>query len=567
MLRRKLLRQSILTTACLAALTAAGSSAAQAFAPGDIFGGGAAIPAPDFRVKADCYALPTPLITKGTPPTFQTLPPFNFVDGKNSQDCAVQHIVNDRTIYYMSATSGIGILAQFSHDPTKYGFIDAGQTQYFPSVQYGVSETPLSANDVGIWDNGGTETQGSSSVVVVPPGGTAQAGQYPNPLEHYGQVTQFPLSIDPLVIAYNSTYKKVLNQDNSVTSYHFNIKFGRKDDSGGLRLDPTTYCKIFNGQITNWNDPALKALNKGKSLEDPADPTPAGSWSVPLQIVGRGDSAGATLIFTRHLAAICSTLISGNQYADGASTLPSSLQGPTYNTSNPNYPPVAGETLGKFTLVSGMPGTAQYTAFTATPGGSNPSTIILGRVTYLSPDYVLPGVIASGDNTYNLNSATLQNKSGKWITPTPKAALASFGSLQPPQSDSKGHYDPSNTASGLRTNPQDWVQPSSKTSVLANPTAPTGYPIVGTANWVGYTCYASSQQTKTILGVLKYGDVAKINTDKDKSILAVIGISPMPKYWLTAINETFVTNGSGLGININTKGAAGPCAASGITGG
>ena len=178
-------------------------------------------------------------------------------------------------------------------------------------------------------------------------------------------------TVDPLAIAYDPAYEKVLNQDNSVTTYHFNIHYPRTDNSGGLHLDPTTYCKIFNGQITNWNDPALKMLNGNISLADPADPQKA-SFSVPLQIVGRGDSAGATLILTRHLANVCASLISGNQYADGSSTLPSSLLGPTYNVSNPNYPGVAGETPGKFTLVAGMPGTAQYTAFTASPGGSNP---------------------------------------------------------------------------------------------------------------------------------------------------------------------------------------------------
>jgi len=560
-------RSRLLTGICVAAVTTAGLSSAALAAAGDIYGGGAAVPAPDFRVKADCYALPTALIIKGTPPTFRTLPPFNYVNGAKSQDCSTTHILNDRTAYYISATSGTGILAQYSHDPKKYGFVDQAQTQYFPTIHFALSETPLSATDVGIWDNGGTETQGSSSVVVVAPGGTPLAGQYVNPLEHYGQVTQFPVSVDPLVISYDSTYKKVLNNDNSITSYHFHIKFTRTDGSGGLHLDPTTYCKIFNGQITNWNDPALKKLNGNLSLEDPADPTPAAQWSVPLQIVGRGDSAGATLIFTRHLAAVCPSRITGNQYADGASTLPNSLLGPTYNVSNPNYPPVAGETPGKFTLVAGMPGTAQYAAFTATPGGSNPNTIILGRVTYLSPDYALPGVLVSGDNTYNLNTATLQNQAGKWIVPSAFAAGSSFGSLAPPQSDSKGHYDASNTANGLRVNPQDWVQPSSKTSVLANPAGIQSYPIVGTANWIGYTCYASSKQVQTILGILKYGNAALINTDRTKGILSSIGIAPMPGPWLTAMEETFVTNVSGVGININTKGKAGPCAASGITGG
>ena len=35
-----------------------------------------------------------------------------------------------------------------------------------------------------------------------------------------------------------------------------------------LNLDGKTISKIFLGQITNWNDPAIKALNKGANLPD-----------------------------------------------------------------------------------------------------------------------------------------------------------------------------------------------------------------------------------------------------------------------------------------------------------
>ncbi|MBV9570050.1 MAG: substrate-binding domain-containing protein [Alphaproteobacteria bacterium] len=560
------LKHRLLGGAALALTAVATSTGALAYASGDVFAGGAALPAPDFRIRLDCYALPTELIIKGTPPQFKQLPPFNYVAGKKSQDCSTKHIINNATIYYVSATSGSGILAEFSHDPTFYGHVDHGDSQYFPSVQFAVSETPLGPTDVGIWDNGGTETQGSQSVTVVAPGQDVGQGQYPSPYEHYGQVVQFPMSVDPLTIAYDPTYEKVLNADSTITSYHFHIKYTRKDDSGGLRLDAPTYCKIFNGQITNWNDPALKALNGNQSLKDPADPTSEGAWSVPLQIVGRSDSAGATAIFTRHLAKVCENL-SGNQYADGASTLPAGLRGPTYNVQNPNYPPVSGETLGKFTLAPGMDGVAKYIAFTATPGGSNPDKIILGRVTYLSTDYVLPYVLETGQNSYNLNTATLKNASGKFIAPNAASARASFGSLQPPQSDANGHYDSGNIQNGLRTNPQDWSQPISKTAFIANPTAKKGYPLVGTANFIGYTCYQSADKTKTILGLLKYGDTAAINTDGQKGILAVSGMSPLPKYWYTAIEETFVNNSAGIGININTAGQPGPCSAQGITGG
>src|SRR5262249_16958215 len=151
-------------------------------------------------------------------------------------------------------------------------------------------------------------------VSVQPPGGGS--GTYPNPAERYGALVQFPVLIAPVVIAYDPVYKKVRNGDNSVTEYTFNIHRPRADGSGALRLDRDTYCKIFNGQITDWNDAAIKALNGGVSLKDPADPTPVGSWSVPMQITGRFESSGTTSIFTRHLAAACAAL-GGNQYADG----------------------------------------------------------------------------------------------------------------------------------------------------------------------------------------------------------------------------------------------------------
>src|ERR1700759_417890 len=151
------LKHRLLLGPALTLAAAAPSTAALAYAPGDVFSGGASLPAPDFRERLDCYALPTPLIIKGSPPTFKQIPPFKYFNvkqPKNSQNCATKHIVNNATIYYVSATSGTGILAQFSHDPTLYGHIDQNNSQYFPSVQFALSETPLTATDVGIWDNG-----------------------------------------------------------------------------------------------------------------------------------------------------------------------------------------------------------------------------------------------------------------------------------------------------------------------------------------------------------------------------------------------------------------------------
>jgi len=564
-------------TACIAIAATAWSVSGAYAAPGDIYSGGAALIANYARQQMDCYGLPTQLIIKGTPPTFVTEAPFNYLGkgtpAKGAQNCATTHINNNSTVYYVSATSGTGILAQYSHNPDLYGTISATTTQYLPSVQFALSETPLISTDVGIYNEGGTETQGSSNVVVVAPNVAPSAGQYANPNQLYGALVQFPIAVDPVAIAYSAVYEKVYNPSSpsNPTTYSFNIHYPRSNGSGGLRLDATTYCKIFNGQITNWNDPALKKLNGKKSLEDPNDPTPAASWSVPLQIVGRGDSAGATSELSRNLAAVCPALITGNNYPTGASTLPTALRGATYNSNNANYPAAAGETPGTFTLATLNTGVAKYVAFTALPsdgiGSDNPTTIIQGRIAYVGSDTVLPAVLVNNSNTYNLSSATLQNALGQWVPPDEAGARAAFSVINPPQSTSTGAYDASNTSNGLRVNPQDWVQNLTPTSPLANPTIKGSYPITGTVNFIGYSCYASATQEKTILGYLDYISTATINLDTQNGILAQAGIASLPTDWYVAIEQTFINNKSGLGLNIGIKGRAGACSAAGIVGG
>ena len=565
------MRSKLLLAAGICAATSTGTYAA----PGDIWGGGASVIAPYWRQTNDCFALPTDLITKssvsGGAPTLTPITPFNYAgygsSASGAQNCATTQSTSKYTVYYVSATSGTGILAQFSHNPQLWGYVNSAGTQYAPDVDYNISETPLAQADVNIWNEGGTETQGSSSVTVVAPGGTPGTGQYGNPLQLYGPLVQFPISIDPLPLAYSPVYEKVLNTStNQVTSYSFHINKPNADGSGGLRLSPTVYCGILNGQITNWNNAAIKALNGNKSLEDPNDPTPAASWSVPIELVGRGDSAGTTSTLTRHLSAVCPALVTGNNYSTGTSTLPSALRGNTYSTSNPNYPGVG--TAGKFTLATGNSGIAQYVAFTAAPGGSNPNTIVQGRIAYLSADYVLPYVNVTATNTYGLNTAVLENSSGHWIEPGPHAALLAFGSSSlPPQSTSSGAYDASATGDGYRSQPWSWVESTDPTAPIADPTAAGAYPVVGTANFLGYQCYATNYPLATIQALFRYFEVQYVNTDATNGILASAGDEPLPPAWRTAIRQTFVTDPNGLGLAFSKKGSGTTCSAAGIVGG
>jgi phosphate transport system substrate-binding protein len=79
-------------------------------------------------------------------------------------------------------------------------------------------------------------------------------------------VLYFPVQIGPIALAYNLP---------GVT---------------GLKLDAPTLAKIFQGTITTWNDPAIKALNPSASLP---------STSITLEV--RADSSGTTANFSQYL--------------------------------------------------------------------------------------------------------------------------------------------------------------------------------------------------------------------------------------------------------------------------
>src|SRR5215471_19101548 len=60
-----------------------------------------------------------------------------------------------------------------------------------------------------------------------------------------------------------------------------------------LRLSREVYPKIFLGEITKWNDPAIAKANPGVTLPD-----------LPITVVRRADASGTTFVFTQHLSAI-----------------------------------------------------------------------------------------------------------------------------------------------------------------------------------------------------------------------------------------------------------------------
>jgi phosphate transport system substrate-binding protein len=67
-----------------------------------------------------------------------------------------------------------------------------------------------------------------------------------------------------------------------------------------LKLSRADYCGITTGKITKWNDPAISKSNPGAKLPDQT-----------IQFVHRSDGSGTTFQFTNHLKAACPTWTAG----------------------------------------------------------------------------------------------------------------------------------------------------------------------------------------------------------------------------------------------------------------
>ena len=69
------------------------------------------------------------------------------------------------------------------------------------------------------------------------------------------------------------------------------ISYNVEGLDSGLKLDGDTAAKIFLGDITTWNDPAIAALNPDVSLP-----------STPISVVHRSDESGTTFVYTSWLS-------------------------------------------------------------------------------------------------------------------------------------------------------------------------------------------------------------------------------------------------------------------------
>lgn len=158
--------------------------------------------------------------------------------------------------------------------------------------------------------------------------------------------------------------------------------------ANGLKLDGATVGKIYVGEITSWNDAAIKALNPGVNLPDKA-----------IVIVYRSDSSGTTFAFTDWLA---------KTSTDWASTMSGKA------SKKPDW------TKSRATQLSGNGNDGVGNYVKTTPGS----------IGYIELAYI---------QSLKLNAAAIKNKAGEFLGPSTegakKAAAAAVPTLPPATGD------------------------------------------------------------------------------------------------------------------------------------
>lgn len=235
------------------------------------------------------------------------------------------------------------------------------------------------------------------------------------------------------------------------TAFMYNLKIGGKRVTN-LRLSGDTITKIFTGQITNWNDIAIKADNPGLAMPDKA--------IVP---VVRSDGSGSTAQFTLWMSQQFPSLWSA------------------------------------FCGCTGL--TSQYPTF----GNAKAQNGSLGVAGYVSQDYG-EGAITYVEYSYALKSgfpvAKVLNSSGYYVEPTAPSVAVALLKAEINNDPSSPDYL-TQILTGVYNNPDSRAYPLSSYSYMIVPTQVGGIFTTEKGNTLGaFARYmlCEGQQQATALG-------------------------------------------------------------------
>ncbi len=214
-------------------------------------------------------------------------------------------------------------------------------------------------------------------------------------------------------------------------------------------LTTVELCKVFDGQITNFNQIASTS-----------------TLNLPIQVVVRSDSSGTTSAFTAYLANACAS----------AAVVTPGFPGYYLTTSVNSFPTVAGTPSATFVRKAGDDGVGDYIATTS------------GGFGYLQSSFAQPTATNAPltANTPAPLQAALQNPlSGNFLTASLSAVRNALGNI------------------GLTTNPT-YPCVLSISGLPIVPTVSTAYPIVTQTYALTYTNYPTQDQLSAVKGAFSF---------------------------------------------------------------
>lgn len=131
---------------------------------------------------------------------------------------------------------------------------------------------------------------------------------------------------------------------------------------GEIVLDGPTTANIFEGKITNWNDPAIKKLNPNLNLPDQA-----------ITTIVRSDGSGTTAVFTNYLSQV------SKSFKDSVG------EGKSVSWKNKNLAAGKGN-AGVAAMVQNLSGSIGYVEYAFAKQGKMTYTAMLNKNKVVQPD-------------------------------------------------------------------------------------------------------------------------------------------------------------------------------------
>ncbi|WP_193433626.1 phosphate ABC transporter substrate-binding protein PstS [Streptomyces fodineus] len=197
---------------------------------------------------------------------------------------------------------------------------------------------------------------------------------------------------------------------------------------GKLVLDAPTLARIFDSQITKWNDPAIAKLNSGTKLP-----------STPIQVTHRSDSSGTTDNFTSYLSATASSAwphghskewtARGGQSAKGSSGLVEQVKKTVGAIGYVELPYTIARNIPTVSIATGAPAPVGASVLTASKALAGSKIAGSGDDLVLELDYATkaPAAYPIGMVTYEI-VCDKGNKPATW--PATKAFLTYIAGAQ-----------------------------------------------------------------------------------------------------------------------------------------